>query len=772
MFVWLNCILFFLSNTLKPSKAFQNCDKHFLSSDAKRGNFSTPGYPNNYPNNIQCLYWFVAGKSEKVRISFKDFSYGGNMPECLHGYIDVYLQLENTDAELIDQYLDRRLCGMELPSDKISLHNIIVLGLYSDTHATEKGFLAHYEFIDATKYHIGKIGEDNFCGYTINGSMLPSGTIFSPTYPSVLTPNLNCYWKFLGLPGQRIKLNFSVINIEHGGDHCPYDSLEIYDGHTINALLIATLCGEMKDKVVFSSSKNVLIKFVTKESQRFNKTGFTAHFHFDDTIVNLDFISNPGYHIIGTECDQRILSLGETNGTMFSPMFPQSYKRNLDCFYYLKGLKDRRNLEKVLLFFQIFDIPNNSTRCSDAYLGVYYKHRDGELIDSNPDAKYCNLQPPNIISSSGHLLLLKFHSGNSIGNGFKIWYDFDTDFGIPGTPHPEKSKCDFTFMSSSQKSGSFNSPRHPANYPLKSSCLYIFKGLPGENIKLTFEHFKLPQKNSNNSDNMGDEERCALDYVKIYNVWSDEREDLLGIFCGEKSPFPIESENDVSIIKVEFHSGSNETAEGFLCQYSFVSLLDNKKQDCNHNFTAPAISGIVKTPNYPYKYQVSLTCDWFIWVKPQNRVLLTLINFILEGKLETGCSDAALLIWTNFSAPPKYLCGPKPFPNQSDYLSINNTIRLRFISSKRATGSKGFRVSWTEVMSNPICQKGYLCQKSNFCIDSSLRCNHISNCGSEDDSDEKYCSAKKGQATKSHVGKNLLLLCFLSSLIAVYSFNK
>ena len=57
------------------------------------------------------------------------------------------------------------------------------------------------------------------------------------------------------------------------------------------------------------------------------------------------------------ECDQRVLSEGESNGTITSPGYPGNYPLNVTCHYYIDGLMDRQNLEKARLSFDIFDIP-------------------------------------------------------------------------------------------------------------------------------------------------------------------------------------------------------------------------------------------------------------------------------------------------------------------------------------------------------------------------------------------------------------------------------
>lgn len=58
-----------------------------------------------------------------------------------------------------------------------------------------------------------------------------------------------------------------------------------------------------------------------------------------------------------SECDQMVLSTGESSGTITSPNYPGDYPLNITCHYYIDGLVDKHHLEKAKLFLDEFDIP-------------------------------------------------------------------------------------------------------------------------------------------------------------------------------------------------------------------------------------------------------------------------------------------------------------------------------------------------------------------------------------------------------------------------------
>ena len=120
------------------------------------------------------------------------------------------------------------------------------------------------------------------------------------------------------------------------------------------------------------------------------------------------------------------------------------------------------------------------------------------------------------------------------------------EYSIPGTPSP-LGGCNFTYMSVSKKRGEFNSPRHPARYPSNLTCTYNFLlAGPHENVRLYFDQFKVRA----NDTNVFYWSYCQEDWVEIYNVFYGGREILLGRYCGDSFPGPVESDPGTIGLKV------------------------------------------------------------------------------------------------------------------------------------------------------------------------------------------------------------------------------
>jgi len=70
------------------------------------------------------------------------------------------------------------------------------------------------------------------------------------------------------------------------------------------------------------------------------------------------------------ECDQVIFSENESSGTVTSPYYPHPYPLNVRCIYYIDGLHDKQNLEKVQLTITDIDIPRQGRR--SVTVNTYY----------------------------------------------------------------------------------------------------------------------------------------------------------------------------------------------------------------------------------------------------------------------------------------------------------------------------------------------------------------------------------------------------------------
>uniref|UniRef100_A0AAG5D1L3 CUB domain-containing protein n=1 Tax=Anopheles atroparvus TaxID=41427 RepID=A0AAG5D1L3_ANOAO len=755
------------------------CDQTFVSraGGPSNGTFSAPMLTNPSNHSRQCLYIFLAGPGQRVDVSFTSFilrgtppdgAAVGELPACVHEYMDVYAEVQSSDpAELINSPFGGRYCGPIPPRRRISLYRAIALSFYTDKNSTSPDvFEGRYAFINESEYEIGQPVIGSPCSYVINFAQKRTGAIISPTYPGAYPKDMSCTYQFIGKPSQRVRIEFRDFDLFFGGPHCPFDYVRVFDGPDNTSAVIGTYCGQQRNLVLYSSEHYLFIHFSTlQRTANTQNRGFKGIFEFSESFVKLDFIrENDGMHIRGSECDQKILSKKESTGFVYSPNYPYPFIPKVVCRYFVYGMQDAQNLERVKLEFSIFEIPKgehkdkSESNCTDGYLKVYLKGQEVADAYDKFDHELCGGELPHAVISDGPRLVMVFSSGELQGRGFKAKYTFETEYKIPGTAAPDGT-CSFTYRSTSRKKGEFNSPRYPSNYPSETNCSYVFLATPNEQVTIVFDHFKVKADGANTTGGAYGASVCFEDWLEMYVLYRDGTERFLGRYCSLTAPGPVESPRGAVGIRVVLHTDLENVASGFKARYIFETAK-SVFGDCGGNFSGED-SGIVTSPNFPANYDgpgkglASRACNWYITARIGYKILLNFDYFAIEGEPATrGCAAAVMRLWLSPDSdmPPIEMCGEKPALEHWQYVTQGQTARISFTSADKAIGAQGFRIIWTEVQDTPagpsstislLCESTYhfQCLTSGYCISERLRCDGVKNCGPLDNSDEMHCES-------------------------------
>ncbi|CAD5206954.1 unnamed protein product [Bursaphelenchus okinawaensis] len=807
----------FTCGTSEDFALLTECDGVFNS--VNKTHFSLPILPKHLkglknhmklPNDIQCRYTFVAGKGQRVKLEFTQFQLDGTVDNCDLEYMDIYSELSAPDQDLLSA-IPSRYCGTVSPHVRVSLHNVIVLVFHSRVgkKRTETFQLkGKYNFINETKFIPGsRLGEHD-CAFLIEPTNRRKGQILSSTYPGTYPSNFHCSYLLKGNAGDRIRLYFRDFDIYFGGEHCPYDVMTVYDGHNNKAPIIRKVCGLQQRLEMFSFGSEVFLEFNSTDPAKNDPRGYLIEYEFSDNFVDIKQLlagQRGVSYLTGSECDVRVQSNRETVHYIQSPNYPNAYPPNTTCTYILDGLQGDQNLEKVILNFENFAVISNddtstavSTENGDecwAFVGVAGQESSIKSVLANNeesvyDATLCHRiahGSPRLgpYTSQGPRMVLVFGSLNDLPQtaalplGFKARVEFKTDFGVPGSPMGGSNECLFQFR---EKRGHFNSPRYPANYPLDTTCTYIIKAEPGEQILLYFEQFALFEEPS--------KEECN-DWLEVYDVARDGNDtdnyQLQAKHCWTVIPGPTTSSFGYHEMKVVFNSNQYGTANGFMALYEirkgFKDQVPEKegadKDHCGGLILADAerTSGWFTSPGFGAKYTKDLICDWEIKVRPSHQVLLQLTQMDVEGEMtdtKVSCKNAVIKVHQDYSNRTADLpiCGTNPAVI-SPIVSIGNSIRISFLTSPdKVNGLNGFNFTWTEIrmikQDSECADDGlYLCSYTRYCIDARLRCNGDDNCGHNDDTDEAHCNILE----KAADSQTLLFAAILSGFIFLFIFG-
>lgn len=123
-----------------------------------------------------------------------------------------------------------------------------------------------YEFISENLFIPGVHlpGENKFA-FIIKANKKKKGSILSPTYPGTYPNNFYAIYLLNGNLNDRIRLYFRDFDVYFGGEHCPYDSLTIYDGSTNSHTILRKVCGLQQSMEIYSFDSNLLLEFNTTD---------------------------------------------------------------------------------------------------------------------------------------------------------------------------------------------------------------------------------------------------------------------------------------------------------------------------------------------------------------------------------------------------------------------------------------------------------------------------------------------------------------------------
>ncbi|CAI9532967.1 unnamed protein product, partial [Staurois parvus] len=141
-----------------------NCSREYNQSF---GYLKSPGWPENYPNRIECTTILRAPDSHSISLFFSAFHLEPSFFSC-HDYLEVR-NGSSSDSPLLGTY-----CGNSLPNPIFPKNNVLRLLFKSDISTSHQG------------YEITWTSSPSGCGGTLLGD---HGSFTSPDYPGTYSNN-------------------------------------------------------------------------------------------------------------------------------------------------------------------------------------------------------------------------------------------------------------------------------------------------------------------------------------------------------------------------------------------------------------------------------------------------------------------------------------------------------------------------------------------------------------------------------------------------------
>ncbi|RVE59186.1 hypothetical protein OJAV_G00201620 [Oryzias javanicus] len=375
------------------------------------GSFSSPGYPNKYPENRECIWYITTSAGSSITLTIHEFDVEFH-PDCTYDVLEVYGGPDLSAPQLV------RLCSTtSSPMQVSSTGNLLTVRFKSDDYVSGRGFNASWAEVQGG------------CGGPITA---PSGEIHSPLYPNSYPTNVDCSWVISVDRNHRVFLNFTDLDIEFQ-TNCTWDYVAIHDGPSISSPLLAHICGSSLPTSITSTQNTIYVRFRSDSSR--DHRGFSARF--------------------SEACGATIVT-DDVGGAIASPRYPAPYPPNQNCSWFIKA---QEPFNHVSLSFTDFELEEISSNCSHDVVEIL----DGDNYQAPSIARFCGSEVPHPVTSFSSALVVNFITDQSVSRkGFRAVYSASTSscggemvmqsgaFNSPNYPdaYPPNLECVWTIRSS------------------------------------------------------------------------------------------------------------------------------------------------------------------------------------------------------------------------------------------------------------------------------------------------------------------------------------
>ncbi|XP_051871643.1 neuropilin-1a isoform X1 [Pristis pectinata] len=169
-------------------KTGPECSKNFTEQSAE---IKSPGFPDKYPNNLECTYMIFAPAMAEILLEFESFDLEPDS-NPREGMLCRFDRLEIWDGFPGVGLHIGRYCGQVAPERIQSITGILSLTLHTDTAIARDGFSANYSIVQKN------LSENIHCNESLG---MESGKIHADQILS--SSNYNLYWS-----SERSRLNY------------------------------------------------------------------------------------------------------------------------------------------------------------------------------------------------------------------------------------------------------------------------------------------------------------------------------------------------------------------------------------------------------------------------------------------------------------------------------------------------------------------------------------------------------------------------------------
>ncbi|KAK5647182.1 hypothetical protein RI129_002074 [Pyrocoelia pectoralis] len=250
------------------------CHK-FENPDFTNKEFTSPGYPEMYPNLTKCVLVLKAPKNHVIILDFRDYFDLEYSQECKNDFLEV-----RDGPHGYNDLLYGPFCGTTFPPEITSTDRYLWIFFRSDENIEAKGFRAvfRYQPRDSSL----KTPELREC--RIDRVGLEEGVISNADIPTdvkeYITENsmpIDCLWAITVQPTKMVQIAFTDFQLSKPND-CENNFIDVFSNRTDLPSRLNNFCGSVAD-IVSSKSHIMFIRFFAR-SKAYDSTFkalFTAY---------------------------------------------------------------------------------------------------------------------------------------------------------------------------------------------------------------------------------------------------------------------------------------------------------------------------------------------------------------------------------------------------------------------------------------------------------------------------------------------------------------
>ncbi|XP_078599370.1 procollagen C-endopeptidase enhancer 2-like [Branchiostoma floridae x Branchiostoma japonicum] len=192
--------------------------------------------------------------------------------------------------------------------------------------------------------------------------------------------------------------------------------------------------------------------------------------------------------------------------------------------------------------------------------------------------------------------------------------------------------CDRTLMIATSSPSVLTSDGYRGLYPAGTDCTCELRATVGNVVQISFNDFQVDPYPGSLSGAPG---TCEHHYLEVYNGLETSG-NLLGSFCGgERPPILLSSGVSMTLKFVTNPHSANNRYRGFSLNFTAIANTQDIDSGCwsMRRLTAP--SGSIVSPGFPNEYPANLACTWEIVTRPDSKITLQFLSFLVGGAAAT-----------------------------------------------------------------------------------------------------------------------------------------